>query len=150
MQPHPDPRGYLIAPVLAPSLHVLFTPIWAMLGGQSELALLAMTWQVVAWFALVAICLATHSPALWLMRQHIARFPHQALRRHHKITIGVVASALASLFLIGPVQGVRFIPGAWLLSCFASACFMSGLYARPTGLTGSSRGPQPASRVGAP
>lgn len=150
MQPHPDPRGYLIAPVLAPSLHVLFTPIWAMLGGQPELALFAMTWQVVAWFALVAICLATHSPALWLMRKHIAGFPHQALRRHHKIVIGVVASALASSLFIGPVQGVRFIPGSWLLSCFAAACFMSGLYAQPTGLTGSSRGPQPASRVGAP
>lgn len=150
METHPDPRGYLIAPVLAPSLHVLFTPVWTILGGQPELIVLATTWQVVAWFALVAICLATHSPALWLMRQQIARFPHQALSRRHKLAIGVVASALASLLLMGPIQGVRFIPGAWLLSCFASACFMSGLYARPQGLTGSSRGPQPASRVGAP
>lgn len=150
MEALPDPRGYLLAPLIAPSLHVLFTPVWTTLGGQPELAVLAMAWQVVAWFALVAICLATHSPALWLMRKQMSLFPHHALERRHKIAIGLVASALASLLLIGPIQGIRFIPGAWLLSCFASACFMSGLYAHPSGLTGSSRGPQPASRVGAP
>ena len=133
MKTLPDPLGYLIAPVLVPSVHVLLTPVWAVLGGQPELAVSAMAWQVIAWFGLMAICLATLSPALWLARKHIHWFPHSSLSRRHRVTLGVVASGVASLLLIGTIEGVQSIPAAGLFAYFASACYLSGLHTKREG-----------------
>ena len=123
-----DSRGYIFAPLIAPTLHIVFTPLWVLLGGHPASAILAMAWQLIAWFGLMAVCLATYSPALWLMRKHIASFPHQALTRKQKLIIGVVASAISSMFLLGPVA-VRLVPGAWLAGLLASGSFMSALFA---------------------
>ena len=130
MNPLPDPRGYLIAPILVPSLHVLFTPAWCALGGQPELAVLAMAWQSIAWFGLMAVSLATLSPALWITRKQIAAFPYKSLSRRDKIFLGIGCSALASLFLMGPMPNIRSIPLSWLFAYFASACFLSGIYTK--------------------
>ena len=123
-----DSRGYIFAPLTAPTLHIVFTPLWALMGGNPSSAVLAMAWQVIAWFGLMAVCLATYSPALWLMRKHIANWPFPAATRRHKLIMGVVASVLSSMFLIGPVA-VRFVLGAWLAGLLASACVMSALFA---------------------
>lgn len=130
MKALPDPLGYLVAPVLVPSLHVLFTPFWAVLGGEAELWASAMAWQVIAWFGLMAFCLATLGPALWLARQHVHWFPHRALGCQQKVALGVAGSALASLLLVGSIEGLQSVPGSWVLAYFASACFLSGLYTR--------------------
>lgn len=127
----PNPRGYLIAPILVPSLHVLFTPLWTALGGQPELVVLAMAWQSIAWFGLMAACLATLSPALWMARNRIAAFPHKSLGRRHKILMGIGSSALASLLLMGPSPKRHSTPLSWLVAYFASACFLSGIYTEP-------------------
>ncbi len=130
MNPLPDPRGYLIAPILVPSLHVLFTPVWSALRGQPELAVLAMAWQSIAWFWLMAVSLATISPALWIARKQIAAFPYKAVSRRDKLLLGIVSSALASLFLMGPFPNIHSTPVSWLFAYFASACFLSGIYTK--------------------
>ena len=122
-----DNRGYIFAPLIAPTLHIVFTPLWVLLAGHPSSAFLAMAWQVIAWFGLMAICLATYSPALWLMRKHIANLPYRAATRRRKLIMGVVTSAISSMLLIGPVA-LRFVPGAWLAGLLASACFMSALF----------------------
>jgi hypothetical protein len=61
-------RAYLAAPLFAPTLHVFLTPIWQVLAGRAEEAVLAMAWQAIAWFGLQAICLASICPVLWLLR----------------------------------------------------------------------------------
>ena len=61
-------RAYLTAPLFAPTLHVFLTPIWQILAGRAEEAVLAMAWQTIAWLILQAICLASMCPILWLFR----------------------------------------------------------------------------------
>jgi hypothetical protein len=130
----PEPRGFLIAPILVPSLHVLFTPLWSILGGKPELAVLAMAWQCIAWFDLVAVCLATLSPALWVVRRKIAAFPHRSLFPRHKLLIALTTSILASFFLMGPYPSIRSVPMAWFFAYLSAACFLSGVYTPPDGL----------------
>lgn len=132
MERLPMSRGYLIAPILVPSLHVLFTPLWAVLGGQAELALLAMCWQLVAWFGLTAVCLATFSPALWIARKSIAGVPHKVFKKLQKLMVAFIAAAMASFFLMGPYPMFRSIPVAWLCGYIAAVCFLSALYKNET------------------
>jgi len=61
-------RAYLTAPLFAPTLHVFLTPIWQILAGHTDEAVLAMVWQAIAWFLLQAVCLASVCPVLWLLR----------------------------------------------------------------------------------
>lgn len=126
MEPLPMSRGYLIAPILVPSLHVLFTPLWAVLGGQAELALLAMCWQLVAWFGLTAVCLATFSPALWASRRSIAGLPlpHKACNKFQILMLAVIAAALASFFLMGSYPTFRSTPVSWVCGYISAACFL--------------------------
>ncbi|MCH2242362.1 MAG: hypothetical protein MK041_10630 [Aquabacterium sp.] len=123
----PEPRGYLIAPAIVPTVHVVLTPVWMVVTGQSQLAVMAMAWQMIAWFGLSAFCLATLSPALWLMRRRISRFPHRSLGPRHKLVIGIIGSALASLLLVG-LLGVRSLLLSWLFAYLSGACFLSALY----------------------
>lgn len=67
--PSVQPQAYLVAPLFAPTLHVLFTPAWLVLDGRANEASVAMAWQTIAWFALQAVCLATQVPVLWLLRR---------------------------------------------------------------------------------
>lgn len=126
----PNPKGYLFAPILVPSLHVLFTPLWLALDGKADLAVLAMTWQMVAWFALTAACLATISPALWVARRRIAAFPFKSFNKYHKLALAITAAALASMFLMGPYKAIRSVPATWLFAYVSAACFLSGLYTK--------------------
>lgn len=106
-----DPRGYLVAPLFAPTVHVLLTPIWVILSGHTNQAFVAMGWQVIAWFAIEAICLATISPLLWLVRNQISRL---APGRSVAWSIATLFAVAASYLLF------RSVASSWF-AAFASA-----------------------------
>jgi hypothetical protein len=91
-----DPRGYLVAPLFSPTVHVLLTPIWSVLSNHANEAVASFIWQFIAWFALEAICLATMCPVLWLCRNHVSKL---ALGRSTAWFIVSLLAAVASYFL---------------------------------------------------
>lgn len=110
-----DPIGYLLAPLLAPTLNILFTPLWPLLQGRPGAASEALGWMVVAWFGLEAICLATLSPLLWLARHAIAGWP---LPPSLSLGIAVLLSALASWWLFGIATSVFL---SWMAAAGSAA-----------------------------
>jgi hypothetical protein len=110
-----DSRGYL-APLLAPTLHVALVPLWSAFSGHAETALVAMAWQIIAWFFLEAVCLATISPLLWLFRRQILWRP---VNRK-------VAGGMAFLFAVAASFMLFRSPLVSWLSAFVASAFAFG------------------------
>jgi hypothetical protein len=112
-----DPKSYLIAPLFAPTLHIFLTPIWAIVSNRMDRAFEAMAWQTIAWFALEAICLATMTPLLWLIRNQVSKL---TLRRSTAWSIATLCAMAASYLLFRSA----------LLSWFASFTSAAVIFAQ--------------------
>ena len=127
MRPEIDSRAYLFAPLFAPTLHVLLVPLWVALRGQSEAIVQATLWQVVAWFALEAVCLATLGPLLWLLREHILR-----VRLIRRIAWGCAAlfAAASSYALFGASPESRSAVLSWFAALVSATFAFSAINSR--------------------
>lgn len=113
-----DPIGYLVAPLVSPTLNIVFVPIFDALGGHPEFSGESVIWMVIAWFGLEAICLATLYPLLWLLR-------HALMRLQVSVSAAVIAavslSGVASYLLFGTAHVAHATPLSWLAAAAASA-----------------------------
>jgi hypothetical protein len=130
MKPAVDPRTYLFAPLLAPTLHIALAPLWGVLNGQSGSLVQATLWQVVAWFALEAVCLATFCPLLWLLRQHILRV---RFNRRVAWACAILFAVAASYALLGARPEFRSTVLSWLAALTSATFAFSALNAHTTG-----------------
>jgi len=107
-----DQRGYLLAPWVPPTAHVLLAPLWSVIAGEQELAVQSFGWSVIAWLGLQGVCLATMAPLLWLLRRVLAYLP----QRVFAWAAAAVFSVIASYLLAFP----RFAEWSLALSWFAA------------------------------
>lgn len=112
-----DPIGYLVAPLVPPTLNIVFVPMFAVLAGHPEYSTVSAAWMVIAWFGLEAVCLATLSPLLWLCR-------HLLMRVNMTIGAAIIAavslSGVASYLLFGTSSVAHAMPLSWLAAATAS------------------------------
>jgi O-antigen/teichoic acid export membrane protein len=120
-----DARAYLLAPLLPPTVHVVLAPVWSVLSGRPELALSVMAWQFVAWFALQAVCLATMTPLLWLLRRS---FVGRRLSKRATWTLAGLSSGLASFALLGPIPALHSPAISWFAAFAAAALVFLGFH----------------------
>ena len=122
METLPMSRGYLIAPILVSSLHVLFTPLWAVLGGQAGhvLATGCLVWS--------DRCLScdVQPSALGRPQKHCG-LASQGVKKFQKLMIAVIAAVFASFFIMGPYPTFRSTPVSWVCGYISAACFLSVL-----------------------
>ncbi|MDI1260219.1 hypothetical protein [Aquabacterium sp.] len=120
-----DHRGYLLAPLVPPTLNILFVPVWSVLSGHSGLAFSAMVWQVVAWFGLEAICLASIYPILWLFHRRILSLP---INPSLAVALSITFSAGSSFALFGPIQWQGHVAISWAFAAIASVFAFSAFH----------------------
>ena len=112
-----DPIGYLVAPLVPPTLNIVFVPMFALMAGHPEYSSVSAAWMVIAWFGLEAICLATLSPLLWLCR-HL--FMRVNMPTGAAVTATISLSGVASYLLFGASSVAHAIPLSWLAAATAS------------------------------
>lgn len=113
-----DPVGYLVAPLVPPTLNIAFVPVFAALSAHPGHLGESIGWMVVAWFGLEAICLATISPCLWLFRHFVVRLN---ISTRLAITASIALSGLASYIAFGTPVVAHAIPLSWLAAAISSA-----------------------------
>jgi len=122
-----DHRGYLLAPLVPPTLNIAFVPVWSILAGHAESAGAAMAWQLVAWFGLEAACLASIYPLLWLLHKQIISLP---VSTRVAAALSFFFSACASFALFGPIQVQGHVFASWGFAFIAAALAFSAFQSR--------------------
>jgi hypothetical protein len=117
-----DHRGYLLAPLVPPTLNIAFVPVWSILTGHPTSAAAAMAWQFIAWFGLEAACLATIYPLLWLLHRQIVAIP---VSTSLATAFAVVFSGCSSFALFGPIQAQGHVLASWAFAFMAAALAFS-------------------------
>lgn len=110
---------YSIAILIPSTIHVCLTPVWALLNGQSNTALVIFVWQCIAWVYLVLLSLS-FTPFLLILDKSSLKIPQS---RRLLIAICVISAALGSYFLFGAPVWLRSICACWFLALLSSACF---------------------------
>ena len=124
-------RKCYYAALVPPSLHVIATPLWVVLGGRPELAMAATAWQVIAWIFLASAALLTLTPIVLLARKHLASIlPNRAAMA----ALSVSSAFGSSFFLFGAPPYLQSIPVCWFLALASS--LSAYLAMRPTAKDG--------------
>lgn len=122
----PLPRSYA-APLVAPTLHLLFTPLWLLLIGRQNEALVVTAWQAIAWLYLAPFCLVTMLPLIWVARR---TFPPVNLKLPVAWFIVLSSSAASSLALLGAFKYAQSPLLSWLAALLAALVLESQLKAK--------------------
>jgi hypothetical protein len=122
-----DHRGYLLAPLVPPTLNIAFVPVWSILTGHATSAAGAMAWQLIAWFGLEAACLATIYPPLWLLHKQIVALP---VSTSLAAALAVIFSGCSSFVLFGPIQAQGHVLVSWAFAFIAAALAFSAFQSR--------------------
>ena len=129
-----EPRAYVFAPLVAPTVHVAASAGWQVIAGRSDLAVTTAGWQAIAWFALVSFVLATHPITLRVLRSPLLKLAH-SVPALLSWAVSVVSALAASyiLFVLGlPVA-------SWFAAFAASAFAFSAICASSRGAAGENR-----------
>ena len=120
---HLWPRFYA-TPLVAPTLHLVFTPLWLLLMGRGNEAVVVTAWQAIAWLYLAPLCLLTMFPFLWVAHRALS-----AIKLNSALVWLVVlsSSAVSSLALFGAFKYSQSPVVSWLAALLAALALASQL-----------------------
>jgi hypothetical protein len=122
----PLPRSYA-APLVTPTLHLVFTPLWLSLMGRQNEAVVVTAWQAIAWLYLTPLCLLTMLPFLWVARRAL---PAVNLKPALAWFIILSSSAVSSVALLGAFKYAQSPLVSWLAALLAALVLASQLKAK--------------------
>jgi hypothetical protein len=117
----PLPRLYA-APLVAPTLHLVFTPLWLLVMGRQSEIVVVTAWQAIAWLYLAPLCTVTMIPLLWAARRTL---PTGELKPVLAWFIVLASSAVSSLALLGAFKYAQSPLASWLAALLAALVLAS-------------------------